>query len=69
MTTSLSKDAGQHFTEYEEFFVDQYDFIVAMAAMWQMKENGKYIEKWMAIFSDYSFYNYRMCLTFDSEGN
>ena len=34
MTTSLSKDAGQHFTEYEVFFDGQYDFIVAMASMW-----------------------------------
>ena len=68
-TASLSKNAGQNFTEYEKFFEGEYEVIVGMASLLQIKEGGKYVDKWVGIFHDYSAINYRTYLTFDSEGN
>ena len=46
-----------------------YDVIVSMSSLTQLKENGKYVDKWMGTFHDYDFYNYTSILTFDDKGN
>lgn len=43
--------------------------IVAMASLTQLKENGKWTNKWMGFFHDDSAYNYKTILTFDEKGN
>ena len=45
-----------------------YDVIVSMSSLTQLKENGKYVDKWMGTFHDYDFYNYTSILTFDKNG-
>ena len=72
---SYSDDNGESWSEYEHFWSyfsdgDANDAIVAMASLVQLKdENGNYIEKWMGVFHNYSFVNYKTYLTFDEEGN
>ena len=39
-TASISKNAGQNFTEYEKFFEGEYEVIVGMASLLQVKEGG-----------------------------
>lgn len=49
---------------------DDYDAIVAMSSLTQMKgENGNLIDKWMATFHDYAFYVYKTFLTFNEDGS
>lgn len=49
---------------------DDYDAIVAMSSLTQMKgENGNLIDKWMATFHDYDFYVYKTFLTFNEDGS
>src|SRR5699024_7650925 len=43
--------------------------IVAMSSLTQLKENGKFVDKWMGLFHDADFYNYKTILTFDENGN
>lgn len=70
---SVSCDEGQTWTEFETF----YDLnssnpvipIVAMSSLTQLKENGEFVDKWMGLFHDSDFYNYKTILTFDEEGN
>ena len=40
-----------------------------MASLTQLKENGKFVDKWMGFFHDSDFYNYKTILTFDENGN
>ncbi|MCD7872807.1 MAG: hypothetical protein LUG21_05855, partial [Clostridiales bacterium] len=42
---------------------------VAMSSLTQLKENGKFVDKWMGLFHDADFYNYKTILTFDENGN
>ena len=42
--------------------------IVAMASLTRIKENGEYVDKWMALYHDYAFNNYKTYLTFDEDG-
>ncbi|MBQ7099015.1 MAG: Ig-like domain-containing protein, partial [Oscillospiraceae bacterium] len=72
---SYSDDNGDTWSEYEHFYSyfsdgDANDAIVAMASLVQLRdENGNYIEKWMGVFHNYSYVNYKTYLTFDEAGN
>lgn len=70
---SVSSDEGQHWTAFETFYDKTTDMpvipIVAMASLTQLKENGQFVDKWMGLFHDSDFYNYKSILTFDEEGN
>lgn len=70
---SVSADEGQTWTEFERFYDVNSDNpvipIVAMSSLTQLKENGKFVDKWMGLFHDRDFYNYKTILTFDSNGN
>lgn len=72
---SLSADSGTTWTEFEKCYGrkwgDAYDCIVAMSSLTQIKENGKFVNKWMGTFHDHNFVNYKTFLTFevDSDGN
>lgn len=70
---SVSTDEGQSWTEFETFYDIHSDYpvipIVAMASLTQLKENGKFVDKWMGFFHDADFYNYKTILTFDEQGN
>lgn len=68
--SSLSEYEKQTLPNYDENGKAlPYDVIVAMSSLTQLKENGKYVDKWMGTFHDYDFYNYTSILTFDEEGN
>lgn len=70
---SVSDDEGQTWTEFETFYDVNSDRpvipIVAMSSLTQLKENGKFVDKWMGLFHDRDFYNYKVILTFDKDGN
>ena len=72
---SYSDDDGEHWSEYQHFYSyfsdgDANDAIVAMASLVQLKdENGRFIEKWMGVFHNYNYVNYKTYLTFDANGN
>ena len=72
---SYSDDNGDTWSEYEHFYSyfsdgDANDCIVAMASLVQLKDSsGNYIEKWMGVFHNYSYVNYKTYLTFDENGN
>jgi hypothetical protein len=69
---SLSDDEGQTWSEFELFYDKKSDYpvipIVAMSSLTQLKENGKFVDKWMGLFHDSDFYNYKTILTFDENG-
>lgn len=70
---SISTDEGQTWTEFENFYGKESKNsvipIVAMASLTQLKENGQFVDKWMGLFHDSKFYNYKTILTFDDNGN
>ncbi len=70
---SLSDDEGQTWSEFELFYDKNSDGgvipIVAMSSLTQLKENGEFVNKWMGLFHDGDFYNYKTILTFDENGN
>lgn len=70
---SVSTDEGQTWTEFETFYDNDSENpvipIVAMASLTQLKENGEFVDKWMGLFHDSDFYNYKTILTFDEDGN
>lgn len=70
---SLSSDEGETWSEFELFYNKDSDGgvipIVAMSSLTQLKENGKFVDKWMGLFHDSDFYNYKTILTFDENGN
>lgn len=70
---SVSQDEGQTWTEFENFYDLKSENpvipIVAMSSLTQLKENGKFVDKWMGLFHDGDFYNYKTILTFDKNGN
>ena len=69
---SLSTDEGQTWSQFELFYPKDADGgvvpIVAMSSLTQLKENGKFVDKWMGLFHDAEFYNYKTILTFDESG-
>lgn len=70
---SISCDEGENWSEFELFYDKNSDGgvipIVAMSSLTQLKENGKFVDKWMGFFHDADFYNYKTILTFDENGN
>lgn len=73
--TSVSDDGGETWSEYQTFHPtlengSQNWTIVAMASLVQMKdEDGNYIDKWMGVYHNYNYVNYKTYLTFDEDGN
>lgn len=70
---SISDDEGRTWTEFQRFYSlkDENSVIpiVAMSSLTRFKENGEFVDKWMGLFHDSSFYNYKTILTFDENGN
>ncbi len=70
---SVSSDEGETWTEFQRFYDYESGYsltpIVAMSSLTQLKENGEFVDKWMGLFHDAEFYNYKTILTFDEEGN
>ncbi|MDY5147635.1 hypothetical protein DDD64_01600 [Actinotignum sanguinis] len=71
--TSYSDDNGETWSEYKNFHpVRQHDgkanaAIVAMASLVQLRDDaGQPIQKWMGVYHDYSFVNYKTYLTFEN---
>lgn len=71
---SLSNDDGKTWSEFQLFFGNDdpvYKVLptVPMSSLTKLKENGKFVDKWMGLFHDNSFTNYKTILTFDDNGN
>lgn len=56
--------------EYKrEAGAEKYDAVVAMSALVQLKENGKFVDKWMGLYhDDRTFTVYKTILTFNEGG-
>ena len=53
----------------KEAGAEKYDAVVAMSALVQLKENGKFVDKWMGLYhDDRTFTVYKTILTFNEEG-
>lgn len=70
---SVSSDEGKTWSEYELFYgKDDPVFsclpIVPMSSLTRLKENGKFVDKWMGLFHNRKFINYKTILTFDDAG-
>ena len=67
---SVSDDDGETWSEFERFFDKDSSFpvcpIVSMASLIHFKENGKFVDKWLGIFHDNHFVNYKTVLTFEN---
>lgn len=69
---SLSEDEGKTWSEFELCFSknDEVTVIptVAMASLTRLKENGRFVDKWMAFFHDHwgGFINYKTILSFEN---
>lgn len=67
---SVSDDDGETWSEFERFFDKDSEFpvcpIVSMASLIRLKENGKFVDKWLGIFHDRHFINYKSILTFNN---
>lgn len=67
---SLSDDEGKTWSEFELCFSKKHDFtvipIVSMASVTRLKENGVFVDKWMAFFHDPDFINYKTILSFEN---
>lgn len=72
--TSYSDDNGETWTEYAHWYDNHPDgtsnkAIVGMASLIQLKdENGNDMQKWMGVYHDYNYINYKTYLTFDENG-
>lgn len=69
--TSYSDDDGQTWSEFKHFFKDQgFECLVAHASLTRLKSaDGSFDHKWMGIFHDRSYNNWKTYLTFDENGN
>lgn len=74
---SLSADEGKTWSEYELFYGNDDPVfssvpIVPMSSLTRLKENGKFVDKWMGLFHENvpkrRFVNYKTILTFDDAG-
>lgn len=67
---SLSDDEGKSWTEFELCFSKKDEItvlpIVSMASLTRLKENGKFVDKWMGFFHDSKFINYKTILSFEN---
>ncbi len=70
--SSVSLDEGKSWTEFKRVWDNDSEMplipIVAMASLTRLKENGEFVDKWMGIFHDRDFVNYKTILTFDENG-
>ncbi len=72
--TSYSDDNGDTWTEYKHWYSKHENgkenkSIVGMASLVQLKdESGNYIQKWMGVYHDYDYVNYKTYLTFNENG-
>lgn len=68
---SISDDEGKTWTEFKEYYGKDSDYyvvpIVSMASLTRLKENGKFVDKWMALFHDGDYHNYKTILTFEND--
>lgn len=68
---SLSDDEGKSWSPFVLCFSKKDEFtvipIVAMASLTRLKENGRFVDKWMGFFHDSNFINYKSVLSFDGE--
>ncbi|MEG0981760.1 MAG: exo-alpha-sialidase, partial [Erysipelotrichaceae bacterium] len=68
--SSISDDNGETWSDYKEWYNNGNKTIVAMASLIQLKdEEGNLIDKWMGVYHDFDYVNYRTYLTFDENGN
>lgn len=71
--SSISLDEGKTWTEFKRVWDNDSEMplipIVSMASLTRLKENGEFVDKWMGIFHDSKFINYKSILTFDENGN
>ncbi|MBQ4243530.1 MAG: exo-alpha-sialidase [Clostridia bacterium] len=68
---SLSDNEGESWSEFELCFPylngEKLCCVVAMASLTRLKEDGKFIDKWMALFhTDPGFVNYKTVLSFEN---
>ncbi len=67
---TLSDDEGKTWSEFELCYDNNAEFTViptvAMASLTRLKENGEFVDKWMAFFHDSKFVNYKTILSFES---
>ncbi|MEE1137069.1 MAG: sialidase family protein [Acutalibacteraceae bacterium] len=65
---SLSDDEGKTWSEFELCFAKKDGFkiipIVSMASLTRLKENGVFVDKWMAFFHNPDFINFKTILSF-----
>ena len=70
---SISEDEGKTWTEFKLFWDKNSEFpvipIVSMASLTRLKENGEFVDKWMGLFHDSKFINYKTILSFDENGD
>ncbi len=70
--SSISLDEGKTWTEFKRVWDNDSEMptipIVAMASLTRLKENGEFVDKWMGIFHDHRFINYKTILTFNENG-
>lgn len=69
---SVSEDEGKTWSEFRLFWSNDSEFpvipIVSMASLTRLKENGRFVDKWMGLFHDAKYINYKTILTFDENG-
>ncbi len=68
---SLSDDEGESWTEFESVFTKAqgYKFpetVVGRASLTRLKENGKFVDKWMGFFHNSNFVNFKSILSFEN---
>ncbi|MCW6683017.1 DUF6067 family protein [Aerococcaceae bacterium NML160702] len=68
ISTSISKDKGATWSDFQQFYPNQ-QVVVGLASLVQVYENGQPIDKWLGVFHDLNYVNYKMYLTFDEQGN
>lgn len=70
---SISDDEGETWSEFKLFYDNKSDFptipVVSMASLTRLKENGQFVDKWMALFHNNKFENFKTILTFDENGD
>lgn len=62
---SYSDDDGKTWSEFENFY-SPMNTVVCMSSLTQLKENGKFVDKWMGTFHESDFVNYKSVLTFEN---
>lgn len=70
--SSVSLDEGKTWSEFKRSWDKDSEMplipIVAMASLTRLKENGEFADKWMGLFHNGKFVNYKTILTFDDNG-